>query len=151
MPGLMEGNRTLLGRRYDLALPFKTAYDPVYCIQEILSVYEFLVVAGSYQGSLVADICNVSAGEARSLLCKETRIKCRIQLEFLEVDVENCLAVLEFRKVYGNLAVKPAGPHQSLVKYVRTVGSGKDYHSAVCPEAVHLGKELVECIFSFIV
>ena len=44
---LMMGDGALLFRRDNLALAFKTAYDAVYCIQEVLFVDCRFVVTGS--------------------------------------------------------------------------------------------------------
>ena len=68
-PALFRGGKNGIG------LPFKTAYDAVYRIQEIL-LQDFLVVpSGGGEGGLVADIRNVSSGESRCVLGHEFNVE----------------------------------------------------------------------------
>ena len=49
------------------------------------------------------------------------------------------------------LTVESACAHQCRVEHIGTVGGGKDYHSAVSAESVHLGKKGVEGVLALIV
>ena len=50
-----------------------------------------------------------------------------------------------------NLTVKSSGTKEGGVQDVHAVGGCKDNDAGVCAEAVHLGQELVERVFAFIV
>ena len=56
MPCFMVGYGLLLFRSDDHGLALKTSYDPVHCIEEILSVDHFLVPAGCSKCGFVANI-----------------------------------------------------------------------------------------------
>jgi len=49
------------------------------------------------------------------------------------------------------LTVKSSCAHQGLVKNICAVGCSQDNHTAVGSKTVHFCKELVQCVFSFIV
>ena len=81
----------------------------------------------------------------------EFHIEISGNLESLYMDIENLHSFLEFRKIHMNLSVETAGTHKSLVQNVRTVCRCENDYTGVGIEAVHLSKELVQCIFTFIV
>ncbi len=65
--------------------------------------------------------------------------------------IEDSNTVIQVREVNIYLPVKTSCPEQCLVKNVSTVCCSKDDNAAVCAETVHLGKELVEGIFTLVV
>ena len=54
-------------------------------------------------------------------------------------------------QVYVYLTVETSGTKQCLVKYVHTVGSGKDNHTTVGAEAVHFSQQLIQGVFTLII
>ena len=54
-------------------------------------------------------------------------------------------------QVYVYLTVETSGTKQCLVKYVHTVGSGKDNHTTVGTEAVHFSQQLIQGVFTLII
>ena len=85
------------------------------------------------------------------MLCKKLHVEVRLQLESLDVDLEDSHPFVKVRKIDMDLPVEAPGTEKSLVKDVRTIGSRKNDDAGIGVEAVHLRKELVERILSFIV
>ena len=141
----------LLERGDNRALLLDAADYAVHCIQEVLALDLLLAPARGGQGRFVADVGYVRAAEARGVLRHECDVEVRIQLEALEVDLEDLLALLELGQVHMDLTVETAGAHQGLIQNVGAVGGGEHYHSAVGSEAVHLGEELVKGVLAFVV
>ena len=55
------------------------------------------------------------------------------------------------KQVYVYLTVETSGTKQCLVKYVHTVGSGKDNHTTIGTEAVHFSQQLIQSVFTLII
>ena len=70
MTSLVEGNRALLLCCEQFGLLLQTTDDTVNGIEETLLIHPFLVIAGSDEGSLVADIGDIGTREARCLTCQ---------------------------------------------------------------------------------
>ena len=68
-----------------------------------------------------------------------------------QVYVEYCFALVEVGQVDVYLSVESSGSQQCLVEYVGAVGCSQYYDSAVGAESVHLGEQLVECVFALVV
>lgn len=100
-----------LGRGYYLAAALQTADDTVYGIEEVLTVYGLLILAGGYQGRFIADIGNVGSGESWSLLCQELHVEVFGQLDLAQVYLEYLKTFVLFRQVYMYLPVETAGTH----------------------------------------
>lgn len=80
MTGLVECNSAAFALSHNLSLLLQTADYTVYGIEEVLFAYKLLVVAGSYQRSLVAHIGYVGTRESRSLTCKHVDVHGRVGL-----------------------------------------------------------------------
>ena len=109
------------------------------------------VVPCCSERSLVADIRNVSAGEARGVLGEEFNVKVVRKPNPLEVDLENFSPLLKIRKIDMNLTVETSGTKQCLVEDVRTVGCREYDDTGIGVESVHLGKQLVQSVLSFVI
>ena len=151
MSCLVVGNGLLLcGSNYS-SLTLESSYDPVDRIEEILPVNLLLISSCSRKCSLVTNIRDVGSGETRSMFGHEFHIEISGNLESLYMDIENLHSFLEFRKIHMNLSVETAGTHKRLVQNVRTVCRCENDYTGVGIETIHLSKELVQCIFTFIV
>ena len=112
----------------DGGFAFKTTYNSVHGIQEILFVNGRLVLSCRSQRSFIADIGNIRSGKSRSVLGHEIHIKVGAELQILDMHLENLLSFLEFRKFYVNLSVETACTKKSLVEDICPVGGCKhDY------------------------
>ena len=58
---------------------------------------------------------------------------------------------VQIRLINNNLSVKSSGPKKCRVKDFRTVGSAHYYHTFVRIKSIHLHKQLVQCLFPFVV
>ena len=65
--------------------------------------------------------------------------------------LENLGALLEFRQIHVYLTVEASCTHKRLVENIGAVGCGKHNDTTVGTETVHLGKQLVQSVFSFII
>ena len=116
----------LLVRSDDLRLSFETSNNPVYRIEKILLIDGLLIMTRSSQCRFITYICDISTGEARSMLRQEFKIKIFCELETSEMNREYLFPLLQVRKIDMNLSVKTTGTHESLVKDVCTVGCSED-------------------------
>ena len=147
----MQGNRASFRFCSNLGLLFQTTDDTVYRIQKILLAYKFLSVTGCDQRSFIADIRNVRTGESRSLTCQQIYIYCIVYLDRAQVYAEYFFTFVKVGQVYVYLTVETSGTKQCLVKYVHTVGSGKDNHTTIGTEAVHFSQQLIQSVFTLII
>jgi len=67
------------------------------------------------------------------------------------MNAENCLAAFHVRLVNYNLPVKPSRAKQCRVKHVRSVCSAKNDESFFVVKSVHLYKQLVKRLLTFII
>ena len=151
MSGLMVGYGLFLGGGDYLALTLQTTHYPVYRIQEILLVYESLIVTCGNQSRLVADIGDVGTGEAGSLLGQELHVEAGGQFDLAKMYLEYLQTLFELGQIHMDLAVKAAGTHQRAVEHIGTVGGSQHYHAGVAAKAVHLGEQLVEGVLPLVV
>ena len=103
------------------------------------------------QCRFIAHIGNVRPTETRGLARKEIHIDAVVHFDGAQMHFKNGPALGQVRHVHVNLAVKAPCTHEGLVQNIRTVGRREDDDSAVGAEAVHLGEELVEGVFPFVV
>ena len=135
----------------DFVLAFQTADYAVDGGEEILTLDAALVVAGGYEGRLVADVGYVCARESRGLLGEERPVEVRVELEVAQVHVEYLLALLHVGQADLYLSVEASGAHERLVEYVGAVRRREHDDTCIGLEAVHLGEQLVECILTLVV
>ena len=65
--------------------------------------------------------------------------------------LEDGLAAGAVRWLHRHPAVEPAGPEQRLIEHVGPIGRPDDDHAGGRVEAVHLGQNLVQRLFTFVV
>ena len=95
-------------------------------------------MAGSDEGCLVADIRNIRTREAWSLACQQIYIHGLVNLDRLEVDQEDGLALVQAWKIYVDFSVETACTEQGTVEHVHTVGCCQDNYTTVGAETIHL-------------
>ena len=148
---LVDGYGALLGLGHHLRLLLQTADDAVDGIEEVLLTHGLTVVAGGYQGCLVAYIGDVGTGEAGCLAGQEVYVDGVVQFQRFQVDHKHLLTLVQVRQVDVYLAVKAACTQQGRVEHVYTVGGGQDDDTAVGAEAVHLSQQGVQRVLAFVV
>ena len=147
----MESDATLLVGSHHLSLLLQTAYNTVYCIEEILFAHSLLVVACSNEGCLVTNVGNICTRETWSLACQEINIYSFVNLDRFEMYQEDSLTFVQTREIYVNFAVETSGTEQGAVEHVYTVGSCKDDDTTVGAETIHLCKESVQGVLALII
>ena len=147
----MEGDGALLLGSHHLGLLFQSADDAVHSSQEVILVHSLLSVTRSNESRLVADICDICTTEARRLTSQEVDIERTVGLDGFQVNLEDFLALVHVGKLNMYLTIEASGTKQGFVQDVGTVCCSHDDDAAVGSEAVHLGEELVECAFTFVV
>lgn len=139
----------LLGSYFGALL--QAADYTVDCIDEILALHSLLVVTRRDEGCLIADIGDVGTRETGGLSGQQVNVNAVVNLYVLEMHLEYLHTVVEFGEFNVNLAVETTGTQKSLVENIGAVSGRKDNHTRVCAEAVHLRKELVESILTFVI
>ena len=151
MSGFVNGNRAFFVLGHDFACAFESSDDSVHGVHEVLFPDFVSVVACSHERRFVADVGDVCAGEARCLSRQHFEVEVFVHFQRCAVHFEDGDAFGKFGKVHMNLTVKSSGTKQGGVQDVHAVGGCKDNDAGVCSEAVHLGQELVERVFAFVV
>ena len=151
MTSLMEGDATLLVGSHHLGLLLQSTYDTVNGIEEVLLAHRLLVMASSYQGSLVANIGDVGTREARRLASQEINVNGIVYLDRLQVNEEDGLTFVQAREIDMNLTVETTCTQEGAIQHIYTVGSGKDDDTTVGAETIHLGEEGIQSVLTLIV
>ena len=151
MTRLVKGDAALLVSSHYLGLLLQSAYNSIYGVKEILLADCLLVVAGCDESCLVADIRNISTREARSLTSQQIYIHGLVNLDRLQVNQEDGLALVQARKIYVDFSVETACAEQGTVEHIHTVGSSQDNHTTVGAETIHLGEQGVKRVLSLII
>ncbi len=150
MASLMIGGDFFFLIRNDHGFAFCAHHHLVFGLFQQLDSDLFRALSRRHQSSLVDQILEICAGEARCAACDHFHVHRGGHLGFLTVDVENHLATFDVRNRHHHLAVKTAWPEQGWIEHVGPVGSGDDDHALVGVEAVHLDQELVESLLALV-
>ena len=126
-------------------------HDLVFGIFKFSLCDDALVAASGKQCSFVAQVGQISTGEAGRTAGQNLGIDIRCQWLVLHMDLENLLTALHVGVANLNLAVKTARTQQRWIKHVRTVGCGDDDDAFIGFKTIHFHKQLVQCLLTFIV
>ena len=129
MASLMDGDGTLFVRCHHFGFLLQSADNAIDGIEEVLIAHFLLVMAGRYQGCLIADIGNIGTREPRRLTRQEVQVDILVELQRLHVYLEDSLALRQIGQIDTYLTVEASRTKQCLVKHIHTVGSRKDDHS----------------------
>jgi len=110
------------------------------------------IITGGQQRRFIDQVRQVGPGKARCAPGNNTNINSGIQRDFLiaDMDVQDFLPPFNIRIGHNNLPVKTAGTQQRVVQHIRPVGGRHQNDTIVGIEPVHLNKQLVQCLFTFI-
>ena len=151
MASLMDGDSTLFVRCHHFGFLLQSANDAIDGIEEVLIAHFLLVMAGRYQGSLIADIGNIGTRESRRLTRQEVQVDILVKLQRLHVYLEDSLALRQIGQINTYLKVEASRTKQRLVKHIHTVGSRKDDHARIAAEAIHLREQGIERILALVI
>ena len=103
------------------------------------------------QCSFVKKIFEVCADKADGRICNNSEVNVWCERLILGMNLEDSLSALCIGIADSYLTVKTAGSQQSRVKDIGTVCRSNDDNSLILLKAVHLNKELVKGLLTFIV
>ena len=126
-------------------------HDFVFGQFKLLHADHALVFARRKQRSLVDEVSQVSAREARSTPRDDARFDIVVQRHLAHVYFQNQLTTANIRQRHDDLPVKAARAQQRRVKHVRPVSRCNDDNAFTAFETVHFNQHLVEGLFTFIV
>src|SRR5262249_38578514 len=118
---------------------------------EILGAHFGLVAASRKQCRLVHQVREIRTRKARRSSGDHLQVDLWRNAHALGVNPKNVFAPFDVRLVDEHLTIEPPGPEQRRVKDFRTVRRGHDDDALAAVEAVHLGEQLVEGLFTFLV
>ncbi|VTQ60153.1 Uncharacterised protein [Stenotrophomonas maltophilia] len=149
--GLVVGGERLLFFAHGHRAALGTHQDLVAGTVEVVHADFLLVATRSEQGGLVAEVGQVSAGEARGTARDHHRLDIVGQGQLAHVDLQDVLAALHVRQADHDLAVETARAQQRRVQHVRTVGRGDHDHAFAAFKPVHLDQQLVQGLLALVV
>ena len=108
-------------------------------------------VTDSTKSCLVYNIGKLCTGSAGCCLGNfiETDTVCDFDLSGM--DFQDFLTSFQIRKFYRNTSVKTTWTQEGRVQGIRTVGSSQDHNSLGAVKSIHLCKQLVQSLLTFIV
>mmetsp|Transcript_4005 Transcript_4005/g.6083 ORF Transcript_4005/g.6083 Transcript_4005/m.6083 type:complete len:241 (-) Transcript_4005:551-1273(-) len=149
----MVGNKLILlgGKGGGSSLLLKTNHDTVNGSINLLPSDGRLSETSGGNSGLVHKILKLSSTESRGTTGDGLKINIRLKGLSTGVDSKDTGTSLEIREVDSDLSVETSRTEKSLVKYIDTICGGNGDNSGVSIETVHLYKELVNSLLTFIV
>ena len=118
---------------------------------ELLGADAVVPVAGGMEGSLIGQVGQVGAGEARRRPGERCQVDRGRKRQALGVDPQDRLATCPVRIAHGHLAIEASRAQERRVEHVRPVG-GRDHDDIrLVVEAVHLDEQLVEGLLALVI
>src|SRR5256886_3387154 len=151
MAGLVVGNDPLFFLGDDPRAALRAEGDLLERLLKVDLSDLLLVAARGEDSSLVDDVGEVRAREARRDLPNSEQVDIVVEGLTAHVHVEDGLAALDVGAVEHDLAVEPAGPEERRVEDVRAVRGGDDDDVCAGVEAVHLDEDLVQRLLALVV
>src|SRR5262249_47657188 len=96
-------------------------------------------------------VCQIGARKSRGAACNDRDIHIVGQRNLADVNGENAFAAFHIGSSYNDAAIESAGPEQSRIENIGTIGCGNQDDAFVRFEPVHLDEQLVQRLFAFIV
>ena len=143
-------NFFLLVRKYSifLLISCNNNFD---ALLEICFCHHFTIISDSTKSCFIYNIgkfCTGSSG-CHSRNCMEIHIIRK--LHFLCMYFKDCLTSLKIRQFHRNTTVKTSRTGKCRVKGFRTVGRCQNDNTIVSFKSIHLRKQLVQCLLTFII
>ena len=106
---------------------------------------------GCNQGSFVTYVGDIGTGETGRLTGQQVNVYRAVRFHRTEMDFEYGFPFIQVRQVHVYLPVETSGTQQGFVQNVHPVGGCQNDDTAVGAETVHLGQQLVQCVFPFVI
>ena len=139
-----------------LYLPLKTAFLANWGFNALIFGVLLVGIGINFRQVLVLNIeirwiKVFRTGETGRQTCDLYEVDIFIYFNPFDMDIQYFNTSLKIRFIYQNLSVKTSRTKQCRIEYFRTVCRGQDDDRHIGTEAVHLGKQLVERLFTFII
>ena len=128
-----------------------TGDDYLNTFLQISLCHIFPVIPHRAESSFIYNISQFRTGSAGSHPGDFFKIDIIAEIYFLCMNPEDSFSSLKIRQFYRHPAVKSSRTGKRRIQTFRTVGSRQDHNSGIFFKAVHLCKELVQCLFPFVV
>ena len=100
---------------------------------------------------LVDEIGEIGTGETWRPARDRSQVDVWLDRDRPSVNAKDLLASLQIRITDGDLPIEPARPQQCGIEDVRAVGGSNNNDAVRAGEAVHLDKQLIECLLALFV
>mmetsp|Transcript_7810 Transcript_7810/g.11401 ORF Transcript_7810/g.11401 Transcript_7810/m.11401 type:complete len:204 (-) Transcript_7810:874-1485(-) len=110
-----------------------------------------LVLTSGCDCGLIHKIFELSSTETRSSSCNSLKIDISLKGFATCVDTEDLCTALVVRKVNSDLTVESSWTKQRIIKNVHTIGGSNGNDTWISVETVHLNKNLIDSLFTFVV
>mmetsp|Transcript_14900 Transcript_14900/g.21069 ORF Transcript_14900/g.21069 Transcript_14900/m.21069 type:complete len:257 (-) Transcript_14900:853-1623(-) len=151
MTGFVVGNKFLLLRNLVTSLLFKTNHDTVNRTIDLFPSNGGLLGTGGSNGGFVHKVLKLGSRETGGTTGDGFKIDIGFQRLTTGVDTKDTSTSLEVGKIDSDLAIETSRTEKGLVKNIDTVSGGNGDNSWVSIETIHLNKDLVNSLFTFIV
>mmetsp|Transcript_55823 Transcript_55823/g.145606 ORF Transcript_55823/g.145606 Transcript_55823/m.145606 type:complete len:202 (+) Transcript_55823:761-1366(+) len=141
----------LLRRIVRQGAPCQTCDDAVCRIIDLFEGDGFLVPTGGQDGRLIHEILKIGAAESSSALSHVRQRDLLSQFLVLDVHFENLLTSLDIGQAHLDTPIKAARTQQRVIQDIRAVRGSNDNDPRVALEAIHLGQDLIECLFALVI
>ena len=147
----VQGDGTFFCSSHHFRFLLQTADDSIDRVEEVLLRDGFGIATRSDERSLVADIGDVGTRKAGRLTSQEVDVETFIDLDRLQMDLENLLALGQVGQIDVDFTVETTGTQQGRIEHIDAVRRRQNNDARVRSKTVHLGEQGVERVFALVV
>ena len=151
VPGFVPSGAYFLLLGHGKASALAAPADLVACLLHFIERHRIESATSGKQSGFVDKVRQFSPREPGSTAGNFGEIHPCGEFDLLDVNAEDFFAPVDVGQGDRDLAVETAGTQQRRIEHVRTVGGSDDDDAFLGVEAVHLDKELIECLFALVV
>jgi hypothetical protein len=151
MTSLVVGNQLFLLQLRVSALLFKTDHNSVDGSINLFPADGGLSGTGGRNCSFIHQVLKLSSRESRGSAGDSFKINIRLKGLSTRVDTQDAGTSLKVGKIDSDLTIKTARTEQRLIQNINTIGGGDSDNTRVSIETIHLYKDLIDSLFTFIV
>ena len=151
MTAFMISRKLFLIIAHDLGLAFRPCHDTFDGLFKLRHKNLLFVAARRQKRRLIHEIAEISTRKARRTAGKDIKICILIHRLALRVYLEDSQTAPHIRFVDHNLAIETTRAQKCRIQDIRTVRRCHDDDAFICRKAIHLNKQLIECLLTFIV
>ncbi len=114
-------------------------------------LYKSLGASCGKQRRFVEQICKVGARKSGCRFCNHREVNTVCKRFVACMHTKYCFTRFKVGHIHNDLTVKSSRTQERTVQYVGAVSGSNDYYSLVSRKSIHLHKQLVKSLFSFVV